>query len=58
MFEEEKAIHQTHHSLLLEETIIARLEQIYNTRAHRVSADSLTSEGPNYGLDQLHPTGL
>jgi hypothetical protein len=34
MFEEEKAVHTSHHSLLLEETIIASLEKIYIKRCH------------------------
>jgi hypothetical protein len=42
MFEEEKEVHKSHHSLLLEETVIARLEQIFFKFAHRVSFSKLT----------------
>jgi len=37
MLEEEKQAFQGMHSLLLEETQTARLDQIYNTRAFKVS---------------------
>jgi hypothetical protein len=43
MHEEEKAVHQRHHSLVLEETVIARLDQIYNTRAHGDKTMDLTN---------------